>query len=160
MDQPIFTHGWWDVYAILLFTIGPLVGLIALCRFSSTYRRVGLRKWRWALAAVLCNVLLVGPIFAVVYLVAVAPKIRAAKPRGERRGPSSGSRPAGGSTGPSGKSESQPRQEVPCGCDNGRQRHSNGYCVGGYIRIPGQAEYPCACQRNCLKCGGRGKVFV
>jgi hypothetical protein len=164
--QQIFTHGGWDVYAILIFFFGIPVGLDALLHSPSTYRRAGLKKRPWALAALVSNILLVGPIFAVVYLVKAHRPIRATKPR-RKRVRSGGQFGSGGSTepwSPNGPTRTSwpERREVTCpaGCDRGRQRHSSGYCVGGYVRIPGQAEYPCACQQTCTTCNGTGRVLA
>ncbi len=76
----VFTHGGWDYYALALFTLGPWSLIDAVCHQARTYRAASLRKNRWVRTAVVSTVFLLGPVFAVVYLVTAHRKIRAVKP--------------------------------------------------------------------------------
>src|SRR5215467_11374820 len=75
------TQGPFYIYALVMILFGLPLGLDALLRLPSSYRKVGLHKWKWALTALVSNLLFLGPVFGVVYLFWARRKIKATKPR-------------------------------------------------------------------------------
>jgi hypothetical protein len=158
--QPI-THGGWYIYGFVVILFGLPVGIDALSRWPSTYHRAGLRKWPWALAALLSNLLLLGPFFAAVYLVTARRMIAATKPRRPRptstdhdKPPASpyGSDPEQwGSTSPRSSSSTwQPESWATPKPQTESQRTPCGRCLTtGWVTEDGRTV-------PCTACGGRG----
>lgn len=164
-SHSIFTHGGWDYYALAIFFFGIPVALDALLRWPITYRRAGLKKWHWALAALVTFLFLVGPFFAVIYLATAQRKMRAAKPRRPKRTPSRSTGGYGGDSGgtPPYRSSGWPNdQRTLCTrCSGGRQVSCT--CLNGQVENPnsGPSMVPHFTCRgtgriDCPSCGGTG----
>ena len=161
----VFRHGGWDYYALALFTLGPWSLIDAACHQARTYQAAGLRKSRWVLTAVVSNVFLLGPVFAVVYLVTAHHKIRAVKPKRVRT-PDYRESGDSGYRSPSGYNTSRPdywnQPKTRCTrCSNGKETCR--VCRNGYVTNPnsGPEMVPCfTCrgtgQVDCSSCRGTG----
>ena len=164
----VFRHGGWDYYALAIFTLGPWSLIDAACHQARTYRAAGLRKSRWVLAAVVSTVLLLGPVFAVVYLVTAHHKIRAIRPRRvstpdyDYRGPAdSGYQSPPGYSPPKRDYWNQPKTR--CTRCSGSGKETCRACRNGYVDNPnsGPDTVPCFTCRGtgyvaCSSCRGTG----
>jgi hypothetical protein len=161
----VFTHGGWDYYALALFTLGPWSLIDAVCHQARTYRAAGLRKSRWVVTAVASTVLLLGPVFALVYLVTAHRKIQAVRPKRVRtpdyRAPEgSGYRSPPGYTPPKPDYWSQPKTRCTR-CSGGKETCRA--CRNGQVPNPnsGPDTVPCFTCRGtgqvaCSSCRGTG----
>ena len=74
------SSGPWYYYGLVVILFGVPVALDALLRWPSSYKSAGYHKWKWVLAALISNLLLIGPVFGLVYIITARHGIRAAKP--------------------------------------------------------------------------------
>jgi hypothetical protein len=150
---------YWYGFVVLFF--GVPVAIDVLCHWPSTYRKAGLHKWRWALAALASNLLVVGPVFAVLYLFTAHRRIRATKPvrpanadRSARKRSSIPAHPVGGA------GEHHNVSEVECPRCHGNKWFICPRCQGSF-RINGPSVNECYCEGGkvrCELCRARGTV--